>query len=154
VLSDYRAALATAALSPHARRGYASRVAGFLDWLDTGPDLGADVDPLAQPTGRDYAVRDYRSWLKTVRRATPWTVNAHLTALDHFYAHHLGLGAPGHQARAHHRHRAGIPGRGRAAVVPAGLRPVRVDAQRRDREAAALHRPAHRGSRSPTWTTS
>jgi len=94
VLSDYRAALATAALSPHARRGYASRVAGFLDWLDTGPDLGADVDPLAQPTGRDYAVRDYRSWLKTVRRATPWTVNAHLTALDHFYAHHLGLGAP------------------------------------------------------------
>ena len=39
-------------------------------------------------------MRDYRSWLKTVRKATPWTVNAHLTALDHFYAHHLGLGAP------------------------------------------------------------
>jgi integrase/recombinase XerC len=39
-------------------------------------------------------VRDYRAWLKTVRKATPWTINAHLTALDHFYGHHLGLGAP------------------------------------------------------------
>lgn len=94
VLSDYRAALATADLSDNARRGYASRVAGFLDWLDTGPDLGIEADPLTQPAARDSAVRDYRSWLKTVRKATPWTVNAHLTALDHFYAHHLGLGAP------------------------------------------------------------
>jgi site-specific recombinase XerD len=94
VLTGYRAALAEADLSDNARRGYGSRVAGFLDWLGTGPDLGADGDPLVQPAVRDYAVRDYRSWLKTVRRATPWTVNAHLTALDHFYAHHLGLGAP------------------------------------------------------------
>lgn len=94
VLSGYRAALTAADLSSNARRGYASRVARFLDWLDTGPDLGAEGDPLAQPAARNYAVRDYRSWLKTVRKATPWTVNAHLTALDHFYGHHLGLGAP------------------------------------------------------------
>jgi integrase len=93
-LTAYRGALAEADLSDNARRGYGSRVAGFLDWLDTGPDLGVDGDPLTQPAARDYAVRDYRSWLKTVRKATPWTVNAHLTALDHFYAHHLGLGAP------------------------------------------------------------
>jgi site-specific recombinase XerD len=94
VLPGYRAALASAALSDNARRGYASRVAGFLDWLDACPDPGTEADPLGQPAARDYAVRDYRSWLKTVRRATPWTINAHLTALDHFYAHHLGLGAP------------------------------------------------------------
>jgi integrase len=94
VLAGYRAALETADLSDSARRGYGSRVAGFLDWMATGPDLGSDGDPLTQPAARDYAVRDYRSWLKTVRRATPWTVNAHITALDHFYAHHLGLGAP------------------------------------------------------------
>jgi site-specific recombinase XerD len=94
VLSGYRAALAEADLSLNTRRSYASRVAGFLDWLDTGPDLGAEGDPLAQPEARNYAVRDYRAWLKTVRKATPWTINAHLTALDHFYGHHLGLGAP------------------------------------------------------------
>lgn len=95
VLTGYRAALDSADLSGNARRGYGSRVAGFLDWLATGPDLGGDVgDPATEPAARDYAVREYRSWLKTVRRATPWTVNAHLTALDHFYAHHLGLGAP------------------------------------------------------------
>jgi hypothetical protein len=83
VLAGYRAALESADLSDSARRGYGSRIAGFLDWLATGPDLGVDGDPLTQPAARDYAVRDYRSWLKTVRRATPWTVNAHLTALDH-----------------------------------------------------------------------
>lgn len=39
-------------------------------------------------------MRDYRTWLKTVRKATPWTITAHLTALDHFYGRRLGLGAP------------------------------------------------------------
>lgn len=47
--------------SDNARRGYRSRVAGFLDWLSAGPDLGADGDPLTHPAARDYAVRDYRS---------------------------------------------------------------------------------------------
>jgi hypothetical protein len=78
-LTAYRAALAEADLSENARRSYGSRVAGFLDWLATGADLGADADPLTQPSARNYAVRDYRSWLKTVRKATPWTINAHLT---------------------------------------------------------------------------
>lgn len=94
VLAGYRSALVTADLSEHARRGYASRVAGFLDWLAADPDLAAEGDPLAESHARDYAVRDYRSWLKTIRKATPWTINAHLTALEHFYGHHLGLGAP------------------------------------------------------------
>jgi hypothetical protein len=79
-LTDYRAALESADLSANARRGYGSRVAGFLDWLATGPDL--DGDPLTLPAARDDAVLDYRSWLKTVRKATPWTVNAHLTDPD------------------------------------------------------------------------
>jgi site-specific recombinase XerD len=94
VLASYRAALVSTDLSRHARRGYASRVAGFLDWLAAGPDPMAEGDPLSVPHARDYAVRDYRSWLKTARKATPWTINAHLTALEHFYSHHLGLGAP------------------------------------------------------------
>lgn len=95
VLADYRAALARADLSDDARRAYASRVAGFLDWLAAA--AGLDGDPLTDPHARDFAVRDYRAHLKTVRKAKPNTINAALTALDHFYAHHLGLGRP--QAR-------------------------------------------------------
>lgn len=94
VLGDYRTALARADLSEHARRGYAGRVAGFLGWLAAGPDLGAEIEPLADPHGRDFAVRDYRAWLKTEQRAKPATINAHLTALDHFYGSHLRLGRP------------------------------------------------------------
>lgn len=86
--------LARADLSEDSKRAYASRVRGYLDWLATGPDLAAEVDPLADPAGRDFAIRDYRAWLKTVRKAKPATINAHLTALDHFYSEHLHLGRP------------------------------------------------------------
>lgn len=92
MLADYRTALHRADLSDDARRAYASRVAGFLHWLtDTGQP---DGDPLNDPHARDFAVRDYRTHLKTVRKVKPNTINAVLTALDHFYAHHLGLGRP------------------------------------------------------------
>ncbi|RCW46149.1 integrase/recombinase XerC [Halopolyspora algeriensis] len=94
ILAEYRAALARANLSDDARRAYASRVAGFLDWLATGRDPQAGDDPLREAPARDAAVRDYRAHLKTVRRAKPNTINAVLTALDHFYTHHLGLGRP------------------------------------------------------------
>jgi site-specific recombinase XerD len=96
VLSGYRAALDRADLSDHARRGYAARVAGFLEWLAAGVDLDLDGagDPLGDPHARDFAIRDYRSHLKTVRKAQPSTINAALTALDHFYGAHLGLGRP------------------------------------------------------------
>jgi site-specific recombinase XerC len=87
-----RAALDRANLSDDARRAYISRVSGFLRWLaDTD---GADGDPFTDPHARDFAVRDYRAHLKTVKQAKPNTINATLTALDHFFAHHLGIGRP------------------------------------------------------------
>lgn len=63
-------------------RVYGSRVRQFLGWL-----AGADVDgdPLTDPAARDWAVRDYRTYLLTVARRKPSTVNAHLTAIDDFY---------------------------------------------------------------------
>ncbi len=69
-------------------RVYRSRVGRYLAWL-----AGADVegDPLAEPAARDWAVRDYRTFLLTVARRKPSTVNAHLTAVDDFYRRH-GLG--------------------------------------------------------------
>src|SRR5258708_5487673 len=90
VLSDYRAALDEVDLSPGTRGTYASRVRDYLTWLaETGP---VERDPLADPHGRDYAVRDFRTHLKTNRHCKPATINNYLAALDHFYAYHLTLG--------------------------------------------------------------
>lgn len=89
VFDSYTAALATAPLDEHTRRAYASRVRGFLAWLDEAAPSGGD--PLTEAHGRDFAARDYRSHLKTVLKRSPATTNAHLVALDHFFTH-LGLG--------------------------------------------------------------
>src|SRR6266704_3837265 len=42
-------------------------------------------DPLRTPFARDYAVRDYKTYLKTERKAKPASVNLALAAIDHFY---------------------------------------------------------------------
>lgn len=75
-------------LSDNTRRAYASRVAAFCDWL-----CGTDVegDPFTDPGSRDGVVRDYRRHLVKSRGLQPSTVNATLTAIDHFYGH-LELG--------------------------------------------------------------
>jgi len=63
-------------------RVYLSRVGSFLAWLN---GAAVDGDPLVDPSARDWAVRDYRTYLLTVARRKPSTVNAHLTAVDDFY---------------------------------------------------------------------
>ena len=89
VYMGYAAALARAPLDADTRRAYDSRVRGYLAWLAT-EDPG-EPSPLGDPHARDFAARDYRAHLKTARKRSASTVNAHLTALDHFYVH-LGLG--------------------------------------------------------------
>ena len=90
VFDGYAAALEHAPLDADTRRAYGSRVRSYLAWLDSACITGPD--PLADAHGRDFAGRDYRTYLKTIARRAASTVNAHLTALDHFYEH-LGLGA-------------------------------------------------------------
>ncbi|MCW2904988.1 MAG: phage integrase family protein [Streptosporangiaceae bacterium] len=60
----------------------------FLAWLEGS---GLDGDPLTDAHDRDFAVRDYKTHMKTVLHPAANTVNAHLTALDHLFAQ-LGLG--------------------------------------------------------------
>ena len=84
VLAEYDAALADSTLSPRSRRVYRSRVAGYLSWLAGRGAAGAD--PLADSRAGGAAVREYREWL-TGRPVKPTTINATLTALDHFYKH-------------------------------------------------------------------
>ncbi|MBB2914037.1 integrase/recombinase XerC [Streptosporangium becharense] len=88
VHAAYAAALERAPLDSDTRRAYDSRVRTFLAWLD-GSSL--DGDPLTDAHDRDFAVRDYKTHMKTVLHWASNTVNAHLTALDHFFAQ-LGLG--------------------------------------------------------------
>jgi len=78
-------------LAANTRRTYAVQVAQFCTYLATSPrDTG---DPLREQHAATYAVRDYRTWLKTVRKARPSSVNLTLAALDHFYRF-LGLDRP------------------------------------------------------------
>jgi hypothetical protein len=77
-------------LDDDTRRAYASRVRGYLIWLDTA-DI--DGDPLTQPHARDGAVRDYRSYLQTVAKRKPSTISTTLAAIGDLYLR-LGLGAP------------------------------------------------------------
>ena len=78
-------------LSAHTHRAYRVRVHQYADYLRSRvPDYD---NPLQDPHARDYAIRDYKMFLKTVRRAKPRTVNLSLAAIDHFYEF-LGLGKP------------------------------------------------------------
>lgn len=89
-LAAYAAWLERQPLSAHTRRAYLGRVRGYLDWL--AGHLPQE-DPLAGGPARDYAVRDYKLYLKTERGAKPSSVNLTLAALDHFYRF-LGAGQP------------------------------------------------------------
>lgn len=42
-------------------------------------------DPLHTPFAREYAIRDYKTYLKTERQAKPTSVNLALAAIDHFH---------------------------------------------------------------------
>ena len=86
-LVAYEEQLARAPLAASSRRKYRSRVAGFLLWLAESDIRG---DPLADTAARDWAVRDYRLWLKG-RKIAPTTINATLAAVDDFYTRR-GLG--------------------------------------------------------------
>jgi hypothetical protein len=78
-------------LSANTKGAYRTRVSRFLEYLVATPaEYG---DPLGDLHARDYAVRDYKSHLKVVRRAKPSSVNLSLATIDNFYLF-LGMGRP------------------------------------------------------------
>lgn len=84
VLTGYQAWLDRQPLSPHTRRAYLGRVRHYGEYLAACPgDYG---DPIEDGNARKYAARDYKTHLKTVRKARPSTVNLALAAIDHFYS--------------------------------------------------------------------
>jgi site-specific recombinase XerD len=89
-LNDYLAVLERpgGALDTDTVRVYRSRIGRFLEWLS---DADVDGEPLTDAAARDWAVRDYRTYLLTVAGRKPSTVNAHMTAIADFYRRR-GLG--------------------------------------------------------------
>lgn len=81
--ADYEIWLRKQPLSANTRRTYLTQVQQYCLYLDQA--INEFGNPLQDEHARDYAVRDYKAHLKTVRKRKPTTVNIALAALDHFY---------------------------------------------------------------------
>ncbi|PZS35065.1 MAG: integrase [Pseudonocardiales bacterium] len=130
-LSSYAAALRGAPLSAATARTYLSKVRQYLAWL---ADADVDGRPLTERAARDWAVRDYRSHLLSVRKHRPATINNALAAIDDFYTRR-GLG-PAAAARLD------VPAQAPKALDPRAalrwLRAVQAHPAARDRVLALL----------------
>src|ERR1700730_10463964 len=82
-LTAYDAWLDRQRLAAKTRVAYRLQVHQYGAYLAQHPST-AD-DPLRTPFARDYAIRDYKSYLKTERQAKPTSVNLALAAIDHFH---------------------------------------------------------------------
>ncbi len=86
--SAYESWLLRQALAKNTQDAYRFHVRQYGEYLATRPATGDD--PLRHSFARDYAVRDFKRYLKTERKAKPASVNLALSAIDHFYQF-LGL---------------------------------------------------------------
>ena len=59
-LTPYEDYLSRLPISAHTRRNYLLRVKRFLEWLANTAECN---EALTDPVDRDFAVRDYKSWL-------------------------------------------------------------------------------------------
>jgi integrase/recombinase XerC len=82
-LTAYNAWLDRQPLATKTRIAYRLQVHQYGAYLAQRPPM-AD-DPLRTPFARDYAIRDYKIYLKTERQAKPTSVNLALAAIDHFH---------------------------------------------------------------------
>ena len=139
LLAKYADHLQHSPLTGHSPRTYLGAVRAYLAWLEQAP---ADGDPLNDATAKDWAVRDYRSYLVTVAKRATATVNKHLAALQDFYVWR-GLGPP--QGVKRHK----VPRHAPKALEPRTklryLRAVEAWPGARDRAIALL--PLYAGTR-------
>jgi integrase/recombinase XerC len=90
-LSAYEGWLARQPLADNTRRAYLLQVRQYGAYLATR--VAPYGNPLRDPFARDYAVRDYKTYVKTEGKVRPSSVNVALAAIDHFYQF-LGLDQP------------------------------------------------------------
>jgi len=89
VTTGYQHWLTRQPLSANTRRAYLGRVRQYCAYL--AACVNNCGNPLSDPHGRDYAIRDFKSHLKKSCKAKPASVNLTLAALDNLYLF-LGLG--------------------------------------------------------------
>ena len=139
LLAKYAGHLERSPLTGHSPRTYLGAVRAYLAWLGQAP---VDGDPLNDATAKDWAVRDYRTYLVTVAKRATATVNKHLAALQDFYVWR-GLGPP--QGVKRHK----VPRHAPKALEPRAklryLRAVEAWPSARDRAIALL--PLYAGTR-------
>jgi hypothetical protein len=132
LFAEYACHLGRSPLTGHSPRTYLGAVRAYLTWLQDAP---VDGDPLNDATAKDWAVRDYRSYLVTVAKRATATVNKHLAALQDFYLWR-GLGQP--QGVKRHQ----VPRHAPRALDPRAklryLRAVEASPSARDRAIALL----------------
>ena len=90
VLAKYERWLKRQPLAARSRDAYRAQVGGFVGWLAGSEHGGAALTDTAV---RDWAVRDYKRFVKTKKRWAPTSVNQALAAIDNFYRS-LALGRP------------------------------------------------------------
>jgi len=90
VLADYALWLKRQPLAERSRDAYLAQVTGFVTWL-SGSAHGAEA--LSEANVRDWAVRDYKRYVKTNKRWAPTSVNQALAAIDNLYRS-LGVARP------------------------------------------------------------
>jgi integrase/recombinase XerC len=90
VLAAYARWLKRQPLATRSCDAYLAQVKGFVGWL-AGSEHGAQA--LVDPHVRDWAVRDYKRFVKTKKRWAPSSVNQALAAIDNFYRS-LAAGRP------------------------------------------------------------
>jgi site-specific recombinase XerD len=82
-LTAYDAWLERQPLAVKTRMAYRFQVRQYGAYLAQRPPTSDN--PLYTPFARDYAIRDYKTYLKTERQAKPTSVNLALAAIDHFH---------------------------------------------------------------------
>jgi len=90
VVAKYRSWLRRQPLAGRSREAYLAQVSSFVSWLASSEHGG---QALREPAVRDWALRDYKRYLKKSRRLAPASVNQALAAIDNFYRS-LGQGSP------------------------------------------------------------
>ena len=91
VLQTYSDWLVSQPLAPTTRQAYQEKVTEFCNYLQSHPVHHAN--PFEDQAARDYAVRDFKTFLQSHKKLKPASINLALAALDHFY-HFLQLGKP------------------------------------------------------------
>jgi len=130
-VGDYDGWLTRQPLAGRTRDAYLAQARDFVTWL-AGSEHGARA--LSYPDVRDWAVRDYKRYVKTTKRWGPASVNQALAAIDNFYRSR-GAGRP-EVAREELAHTA--PRALTEAEQRTFLRFVQASSSARDRAIAAV----------------